>query len=104
MILIFIKGTDTFAVDDETFKGLLCPTVHQIYSLIPDPETLRARVDSWTDTEAGLFRLFKQYSVQQETLPCTILASYCNDSYVFIFKTHQEVPGFLSNAKAYQED
>ena len=66
MILVLVEGADTLTVHYETFVVLLGLGVNQFDWLVPNPESLGARVDSGTHAEALVFCLLKEDAIEQK--------------------------------------
>ena len=84
MILVFIKSTDSFTINNQAFEWLLSALVYTIDRLVPHPEAFRAGVDGWSNSESRCLLLLKKNSIKQKALPGSILASYSDHSHVVI--------------------
>ena len=99
MILVLIKCTDPFAVDNKYFKGWLSALSLNFYRLAPNPQTFGAWVNGGTHAEAAVISLIKDDSIQKEWLSRSVLASNSNDTN-FLFDLAQHFPCLLADMEA----
>ena len=77
MIVILVKTTDAFRIDDKDADWLSF-RVEAGEWRTPNPNTFRARVDRWSDTEASL--PVEKHSVEQVALTRAVHARDGNDT------------------------
>jgi hypothetical protein len=99
MVLVFIKRTDSFTVDYKYFEGRLPALSLNFDRLAPDPQTFGAWVYGWAHSEATVISLIKDDSIQKERLPCSVLASYSDDTN-FLFDLAQHFSCLFTDMKA----
>jgi hypothetical protein len=69
MILILIKGANTFTVDKEYLEFLTL--ILSFKSIAPDPKSLGAWINSWTYTKT-LVSFIDNNSIEKERFPCSV--------------------------------
>lgn len=87
MVLIFIEGSDSLAIYNEALEWHLGAAINTVDGFVPDPESLRARINRRSHSKPFIFLLLEQNPIEQEGLARPILASHCNYSNVVIFET-----------------
>ena len=91
MVLVFIKCAYPFAVDYKYFEGRLSTLSLNFDRLAPNPKTFCAWIDGGAHTEPAVISLIKDYSIQKERLPRSVLASNSDDTN-FLFNLAQHFP------------
>ena len=99
MVLVLIKRTDPFAVDNKYFEGRLSALSLNLDRLAPNPQTFGAGVDGGAHTEAAVISLIKDDSIQKERLSRSVLASNSNDTN-FLFDLAQHFPCLIADMEA----
>jgi hypothetical protein len=108
MILLLVKGTKTFGVDDEDRKLLIFIGL-AVKHFFPDPETFGASVDGRAYLEAIeftlslLFKLIHEELVHEVRLARPILSTDRDDPY-FAFDSTQKLYGLLRNMKTLRDN
>ena len=100
MILILIERSYAFTVHDETLVSLLSLWIGELNRLVPDPESLGARIDGGPHTEALFLVLLEQNTIEKKGLACSVLSRHCNDSHHVILQAHEELLGLLPQLEA----
>ena len=66
MILIFVEGPNSLAINNQALKWLFRSTVDEVYGLVPDPEALGAWIDCWPNTKPARLLLLQEDPVEEE--------------------------------------